>query len=207
MADRANEKPNLVIGALGLNSSGKDELVDYLARRCGARVFSLGDEARKLAEEEGLSPTRENLHRISKKYIEERGDDFFIRRLIERMDASGPEAAAVSVVRRPVDARVLKKHYGEDCLLVEVRVDDDRIRFERSRKRGSARDAEDFAEFLEEDREERRRFALDETMKTADLVIPNNGTLDEFRRRIDRVLVDSILTPAGLCPFGPRQGE
>jgi dephospho-CoA kinase len=45
-----------VIGVVGLNGSGKDELVDYLHQRCGIPVLSAGDIARDIAAEEGVYP-------------------------------------------------------------------------------------------------------------------------------------------------------
>lgn len=54
-----------VIGAIGKNGSGKDEVLRYLSARYGVPFVATGDIVRSLAAEEGLEPTRENLGPMS----------------------------------------------------------------------------------------------------------------------------------------------
>jgi len=74
-----------VIAAVGRNASGKDELADYLHRRCAVPVLVSGDVARNMAEERGVEPTRANLHRLSRQAIAEHGPDFFMQSLIDEI--------------------------------------------------------------------------------------------------------------------------
>jgi dephospho-CoA kinase len=74
-----------IIGAVGFNAAGKDELVDYLHQWCGLPVLSMGDIVRQMAEEEGVKPTRENLHQISQQALADHGADHFARRLVDRI--------------------------------------------------------------------------------------------------------------------------
>ncbi|MBW2674642.1 MAG: AAA family ATPase [Deltaproteobacteria bacterium] len=61
-----------VIGAIGQNGSGKDEILKYLKAACGVPFFSTGDMVRKIAAEEGIEATRDNLRVISERWFSER---------------------------------------------------------------------------------------------------------------------------------------
>jgi len=54
-----------VIGAVGQNGSGKDEVLKYLKAACGVPFFSTGDMVREIAAKEGVEATRDNLRAIS----------------------------------------------------------------------------------------------------------------------------------------------
>ena len=70
MSQKSAEVRRKVIGAVGLNGSGKDALIQYLGARCGLTVLSLSDVARELAHLEGVTYSRDKLHEVSQKYID-----------------------------------------------------------------------------------------------------------------------------------------
>ena len=50
-----------VIGAVGQNGSGKDEVLKYLRSKYGMAFLSTGDVVRDIAAKEGVEPTRDHL--------------------------------------------------------------------------------------------------------------------------------------------------
>ena len=50
-----------VIGVIGQNGSGKDEVLKYLREKHNVPFLSTGDMVREIAAKEGKEPTRENL--------------------------------------------------------------------------------------------------------------------------------------------------
>jgi len=188
-----------VIGVVGLNGSGKDELVDYLHQRYGVPVLSAGDIARDIAAEEGVYPTRANLHDISQRYIAQYGKDYFMKRLIERIEKKRWKAVGITGIRTPTDVRTLQEHFGEDFFLVHVEVSDPRIRYERTKQRGEARDPRTYEEFLQQDKTEEEIFQISEAIQYADITINNNGSLEAFHRKIKESVVQEILSDEVVC--------
>lgn len=182
-----------IIGIVGENASGKDELAHYVEKMHGGEVISTGNIVRELAEQENIEPTRDNLHQLSERYLEQEGRDFFARKVIDKVESSNAETIAVTGVRTPEDAQKLRKRFDGDFILAHVDVSHPFARFERSQERKSERDPGDFDEFKEQDREERQLFDLDETIKMADVRLNNDGTVEAFHKEIDEKLINRHL--------------
>ena len=180
----------IVIGAMGRAGSGKDTLIDHLCQRCDVHKLSVGDVVRQIAAEEGIEPTRENLHRISQRYAAEHGDGYLVHRVAETIERNAWPATGISGIRTPQDVRVAREHFGDDLLLVHVRVGDPRLRYERLLERDQPRDPESFEAFLEQEREEEEQFQIGEALQQADLVINNNRSLEAFHEAIDYLLIE-----------------
>lgn len=183
-----------VIGAVGFNGSGKDELVNYLHKRCGIPVISAGDVVRDIAQNEGIPPTRDNLRDIAKRYIARFGEDYLMRRLIKIIEDNRWNVVGITGIRTLGDVLCLKNRFGQDFILVNVEVCDPRIRYERTKRRGEARDPKTYEEFLKQDGREEETFRISQTVKHADIKIKNDDTLDAFYRRIEESLIRQMLS-------------
>lgn len=186
-----------VIGIVGENASGKDELARYMKETHGGEVISTGEIVRELAKNENIEPTREKLHELSKRYMEEEGRDFIARKVIEAIKDSDAETVAVSGVRTPEDAQTLREHFDGDFVLAHTDVSLPYARFERSQERQSERDPDSFDEFQRQDRREQKLFNLGRTIKMADVRVNNDGTLDAFHEQIEKKLIDRYLEDGG----------
>jgi dephospho-CoA kinase len=82
--------------------------------------------------------------------------------------------------------------FGDDFLLVHVRVDDPSIRYRRMRERGEARDPKSWEEFQAQGREEEELFSMGQTIELADTGIRNDTELAEFHRRIEERLSEFV---------------
>ena len=169
----------MIIAAVGKNACGKDYFLEYISREFGVPLLSIGDVVRELAEVEGLEKTRENLHQVSQKYMGLYGQDFFPKKLIEKIKALGTETVLVSGIRPPSDVEAFKKEFGDDFFLIALVVESDRQRFERTRARGSARDNVTFEQFLELDKHEEEIFHTSVTMGMADYTFLRGDFPDE----------------------------
>jgi dephospho-CoA kinase len=153
----------------------------------------MGDLVRDLAARRGIRPTRANLHDLSVQALEQHGADFFARQLIDRIQKEGWQAVGISGIRSPADAGAFRDRFGDDFVLVHVRVGDARTRFERVQARDEARDPEAYTAFLAQDREENEIFQIEETIERADLTIDNDGSLANLYRRIEVQVVEPLL--------------
>ena len=169
----------MIIAAVGKNASGKDYFLEFISKEFGVPLLSIGDVCRDLAEAEGLEKTRDNLHYISQKYMGQYGQDFFPKKLIEKIKAMDSETVLVSGIRPPSDVENFKEAFGDDFFLVAIVVDSDRVRYERTRSRGSARDNVTFEQFLELDRHEEEIFHTSITMGMADYTFHRGEYSDE----------------------------
>lgn len=180
-----------VIAAIGHNGSGKDEVLRYLKARYGVPFFSTGDMVREIAAKEGVAPTRENLHSISEKYFREHGEGCFVRLLVERIKEEGIHLVGISGIRSLADVRILKEAFGEGLVLINVAVENPRLRYERLVKRGEERDPRSYEEFLEQEKGEEALFRISEAAMEADYTINNDGSRGDLHAAIDRLVKDS----------------
>ena len=196
-----------VIGVVGLNGSGKDELVHYLHERCGVDVYSTGDIVRQIANKEAKELSRPSLQNLSRRYMDSYGHDYFVRQVIERIerDESG-DAAAITGIRTPEDVDTLKARFGHDFILVYVRVPDPYLRYQRIRRRGEPRDPNSYEEFLRQQQRENQFFDIPRTISEADITIDNSAELPEFHRKIEHVLIQPLASELGCESLSNMEG-
>ena len=169
----------MIIAAVGKNASGKDYFLDIIAKHFNIPLISFGDCVRELADKEGLEHTRENLQHISEKYMSTYGQDFFPKMMIEKIKTMGLDTVLVSGIRPPTDAEAFREAFGDKFFLVAIVVEDDRVRYERTRARGSARDNVTYEQFLALDQREEELFHTSKTIAMADYQFVRGEHSDE----------------------------
>jgi len=179
-----------VIGAVGQNGSGKDEVLKYLKARYGVPFFSTGDMVREIAAQEGVEPTRDNLRTISERYFRERGEGCFVRLLAERIRHDAAPVVGISGIRSLKDVQILREVFGDAFVLINVSVSDPHQRFERMVKRAEERDPQQYEQFLMQDKAEEALFHITEAGEQADYTIGNDGSLSDLHEAIDRLVSD-----------------
>jgi dephospho-CoA kinase len=179
-----------VIGAVGQNGSGKDEVLKYLKARYGVPFFSTGAMVREIAAQEGVEPTRDNLRVISERYFRERGEGCFVRLLAERIRRDGGQMVGISGIRSLVDVQILREVFNEAFILIHVSVSDPCQRYARMVKRAEERDPQQYEQFLIQDKAEEALFHITEAGEQADYAISNDGQLTGLHRAIDSLVSD-----------------
>jgi dephospho-CoA kinase len=177
-----------IIGAVGQNGSGKDEVLKYLRSRYGIPFKSTGDMVREIAAKEGLEPTRENLQKISEKYFREYGKGCFVKLLAEKIKQTGENIIGISGIRSADDVRILSEIFHKDFILVDVRVSNPRMRYLRMSRRGEERDPHNYEQFLRNEEAEEELFHISEAEKHANYSINNDGGLDDLHKEIDKLV-------------------
>src|SRR4030042_5084286 len=135
-----------VIGAVGQNGSGKDEVLKHLRSRDSIPFLSTGDAVREIAAREGVEPTRENLGKISDRYFREFGKGYFVKLLADKIKHSGWKIAGISGIRSLNDVTILKDIFGRDFILIRVYITDPHVRYSRMTRRNEERDPHSYEE-------------------------------------------------------------
>jgi len=178
-----------VIGVIGKNGSGKDEVLKYLKAMHNVPFLSTGDMVREIAAREGRSSDRTTLQEISDSYFREHGQGCFVKMAAEKIRERKWPVAGISGVRSPHDVGLLREMLGRSFVLIDVFVTDPRIRFERMRRRGAERDTESYERFLEQDRGEEQVFHVGEAAGLADYALSNDGALEDLHRGIEDLII------------------
>jgi dephospho-CoA kinase len=179
-----------IIGTIGQNGSGKDEVLIYLRTKHGVPFLSTGDMVREIASGEGLEPTRDNLGKISDRYFHEFGKGYFVRLLADKIQHTGWKIAGISGIRSLNDVSILKGIFGRDFILIHVYISDPHVRYTRMTRRHEERDPHSYEELLRQDKAEEELFSTKEAERLADYSINNDGTLYDLHREIDRLVSD-----------------
>jgi dephospho-CoA kinase len=182
-----------VLGAIGKNGSGKDEVLKYLRIKYGVPFLSTGDVVREIASKEGVEPTRENLGKISDRYFREFGKGYFVKLLADKIRQTGWKIAGISGIRALEDVSLLKDIFGQDFILIHVYITDPHIRYSRMVARQEERDPHSYEEFIRQDKAEEKLFSLKAAGQKADYSINNDGTLKDMRHEIDRLVREKKL--------------
>jgi len=186
-----------IIGAVGQNGSGKDEVLKYLHSRYNISFLSTGDAVRELAKKEELEATRENLKAISEKCFRDMGEGCFVKLIAEKIRSLGWKTAGISGIRSIEDVRILRGIFGSEFILVDVYVSDPQQRYRRMLDRGEERDPQSYEQFTKQDNAEEELFHIQAAEKEANYSINNDGTLTDLHRAIDKLVSNEGLIGDG----------
>jgi dCMP deaminase len=177
----------MIIGLTGKNGSGKTAVCEYLQSR-GFEYHSLSDEIRNEIRNRKWEISREILIEVGNELREKLGPGILAERILHSL---GNDCNyVIDSIRNPYEVEVLRRR--PDFTLLALEADED-IRFERSRKRGRENAAQTLRQFVEEEARELdsnnpANQQLHATQAKADLVIANNGVLEDLHRRLDELL-------------------
>ena len=178
------KKDPRLIGLTGTNGSGKGEAAAYFERK-GYVYFSLSDLIRKELQKSGAAVTRDNLIKKGNELREISGPDTLARLVMKEVKGK----AVIDSIRNPSEVEYLRKQKGFILLAIDAPVE---LRYERVKKRGRQESASTLDEFIKKEKEEMteslRGQQLHSCMKMADLVIVNDGSLDDFHRKLEEWL-------------------
>jgi len=185
-----------IIGVIGQNGSGKDEVLKYLKAKYHIPFLSTGDMVREIAAKEGKAPTRENLGEISERYFREFGRGCFVKLAAGKIRENNWKVGGITGIRALEDVEALKSGFGSDFILINVYVSDPQERYRRMVKRGEGRDPQSYEQFLRQDAAEEELFHIRSAVPRADYSIANNTTLDGLHSEIDRLVAGKGLLAA-----------
>jgi len=177
----------MLIGVIGLNSSGKDEVADHISKNYGFRKCSLSDIVREETTKQGLDPaSRDNLNKVAEDLRKIKGPDFLAKRSIKNY--SKEQKLVLSSFRHPTEIDRVKEKGG---IIIQVKVDIN-TRYARSKLR--ERDIGDtFEQFKsKEERElvhpDKDRMQIAQVLEKTDYLIDNNASLEELYEKVDELM-------------------
>ena len=173
-----------LIGLTGTNSSGKGEAAAFF-RRHGYSYFSLSDIIRDELSLEKREITRDNLIQKGNQLREEQGADILARRVMEKIEGE----AIIDSIRNLFEIEFFRKQEGFILLAIDAPVE---IRYTRVRERGRNESAASLQEFIAKEQEEmtqnEKGQQLEECMFMADYRVTNEGSLEDFYKKLEKFL-------------------
>jgi dephospho-CoA kinase len=177
--------PPRLIGLTGTNGAGKGEAAAYFVAR-GYAYFSLSDVIRDELRERGEPSSRDNLIRTGNDLRDRFGPDVLARRTMDKIGRTG--RAVIDSIRNTREVDLLRRQEGFMLLAIDAPI---ALRFARVAVRGRDESAGDLEAFRKKEEEERAGGAtgqqLEACMAAADRLIINDGTIPEFRRKLEEV--------------------
>jgi dephospho-CoA kinase len=190
----------MIVGLTGPNAAGKGEVARFLTER-GFAYHSLSDVVREEAGARGLDHSRENLIRVGNELRSKVGPGVLADRIAARLrgDGGAPEGkgggrgpggrTVIDSVRSPAEVTVLRTLPGFILLGVNAPIE---VRFARSRSRARIGDGATIEEFVRKEALENSTDPaaqqLGQTFALADVVVLNDGTIQQLRSRVAAAL-------------------
>jgi dephospho-CoA kinase len=173
-----------LIGLTGTNSSGKGEAAAFF-RRHGYSYFSLSDIIRDELSLEKREITRDNLIQKGNQLRQEQGADILARRVMEKIEGK----AVIDSIRNLFEIEFFWKQEGFILLAIDAPVE---IRYTRAIERGRNESASTLEEFIAKEEEEMRQSEkgqqLEACIQAADYRVTNEGSLEDFFKKLERFL-------------------
>ena len=181
----------MIIGVTGPLCAGTDTFGEILRKEKGFIWFSYSDILREELKKRNVEITRKNLQDIGDELRKKEGLGVLSKIIIEKIEEDVDYV--IGNIRNPGEVHVLREKFGENFILVRIDADVE-IRFDRLSKRRREKDPKTWGEFR---KVEDRDFGINEknygqqhaaVFALADKVIKNNGSFEEFREDVEKLL-------------------
>ncbi len=177
----------MLVGLTGRNAAGKTTIVEWF-HNLGFGAGSCSNSIRVWLTEQGLDETRQNLIQGGRTLREQGGAGVLAEMLLAQIAVD--ENYVIDSVRTPAEVEALQER--PDFLLLEVQAERE-VRWQRLLTRGRTGDAENFEQFVAQEQAELEAAdssgqALNATAEMADIIIDNNGTLDELYKSLEELM-------------------
>ena len=183
----------MIIGLTGTAGSGKDTVAEFLKKK-GFSYYSCSDILRHECAKRGMESNRDNLIVVGRELRWKEGYGVLAKRIIQKIKSKGIANAVVVSLRHPDEVKEMKNCKLFKMVFVDAPVE---MRYKRIKKRNErpqdkAMDNVSFEKFKQQEKEEHATHGASQQLgvvkKMADTTIMNNGTLEQFHKKISNVL-------------------
>ncbi len=176
-----------VIGIAGRNACGKGTAAEFFLRHPDSASFRYSTKLGAALRLFRIPETRQNLQDISTLLRGRWGEDLLARDMLQDCLESPKRRLIIEGIRRPADVHLARELFGADYTLLWIEAPAG-MRFARMRVRNekAGESAMDWETFLEREQAETERL-LDEIQTMADVRIDNDGTREEFLKRLGSI--------------------
>ena len=173
----------MLVGLTGRNASGKTTVVNWFSSK-GIRTTSCSDSIRNWLSEQGIPESRDSLIEGGRELRRRGGAGVLAEMLLADLDGVD---AVIDSIRTPGEVEALRQR--SDFILIEIRAGVD-SRWSRSQSRGRTGDPKKKETFLAQEKSEEvakddAGQALNATAEMADMIIVNDGKLDDLYSDLD----------------------
>ena len=170
------------IAFTGMPGAGKTEAVK-VAKEMGIKVVSMGDEVRNEARKRGLELNDENVGKIADEMRKKYGMDIWAKKCIEKL--SSEKIIVIDGIRNIEELETFRNRI-KNFILVAIHASP-KTRYERLMKREREDDSKNVEELKEREKRE-LSWGLGDVIAMADIVLINEGDLEEFREKVREIL-------------------
>jgi dephospho-CoA kinase len=175
-----------VLAFAGMPFSGKSEAVK-IAKEMNIPVFRMGDMVWEEVENRRLELNEKNVGTIADQMREEYGMDIWARRTLEKIRLiSESESIVIDGIRNIEEIDAFRRELGGGFVVIAVEAAHE-IRQKRALNRSRKDDSNDVEKIKERDRRE-LRWGLGVVIASADVVVSNEGGIEEFRDKVRKIL-------------------
>jgi dephospho-CoA kinase len=175
-----------IIAFTGMPASGKSEAVQ-LAKDKGIPVIRMGDLVWEETKRQGKPLDDKNVGSVATSMRKEYGMDIWAKRTVEKIHSLKKSLhLVIDGVRNMEEIEYFKKELGLDFFVIAIDAPDE-LRRKRAITRGRTDDSKDLKDLEERDKRE-IHWGLQKVIMDADIIIQNNGSLDQFQKQVLTVL-------------------
>lgn len=175
-----------IVAFTGMPCSGKTEAVE-IAKAMGIPVIRMGDVVWGEVKNRGLELNDENVGTVANMMREKHGKNIWARRTVDKIKSLNiANNIVVDGIRNVEEVNLFKKELSNNFVIIAITASDE-VRKKRSLSRGRKDDSNDIRDIEERDKRE-LRWGIGNVITSADIVISNEGSIDEFRRLVKEVL-------------------
>jgi dephospho-CoA kinase len=180
----------ITIGITGTIGAGKGTVVDYLVKEKGYKHFSSREFILREVSARGLEPIRDNIRLVANDLRKQHEPSYIISELLKEAKAYGGNSIIESI--RAIGELDLLKSDAENFYLLAVDADIN-LRYERIVARNLSTDHVSFEKFVDDERKELDAkepwdMNIKACMAQANFTLENNGSVEEFHKKIEEVL-------------------
>ncbi|UCF12283.1 MAG: flagellar hook-basal body complex protein FliE [Thermoplasmatales archaeon] len=175
-----------IVAFTGMPCSGKSEAV-RIAKDKGIQVIRMGDMIWAETKNQGLELNDKNVGEVANSMRDKYGKDIWARKTVDSIKTlNKSNRIVVDGIRNVEEIIFFKKELSSDFIVIAIDAPD-KLRKKRALSRGRKDDSNDIKTIEERDKRE-LRWGIGEVIALADIVISNEGSIDEFRKRVKEFL-------------------
>lgn len=174
-----------IIAFTGMPCSGKSEAVQ-IAKNMGINVFRMGDMVWDEVKNRGLTLDDKHVGTVADLMRKKFGKDIWAKKTLEKITKfSKLEYIVIDGIRNIEEIDTFKKKLGKDFIVIAI-IASDKARQKRCLKRRREDDSKDANDLKERDKRE-LDWGLGSVIASADIVIPNQESIENFRNEIKKI--------------------
>jgi dephospho-CoA kinase len=180
--------PKHLIGLVGTPGAGKSFASEYIIKRYGGEHIKFSDCLTHILHTLSLEKSRENMIKLSVILRREFGEDIMSHAVASDALTSKEDIVLIDGTRRVEDLAAFRALPNFRMIAINA---DPKIRYERiGRRREKTDDAELTWEEFQQTEQAPTEVTIPEVMAFANYTIMNEGTQEEYEKKIDDIMAD-----------------